>query len=233
MDKTLSGRALYWAKKLKAVQLLGGKCSCGIVNPLVLDFHHNSQNKEHMISRLRAYRWTNIEKELSKCVLLCSNCHSKFHFSESKNCDNRKRLLKVKLLELKGQSKCIKCGYDVPCSLDFHHPNEKKFEISSYIFDKLDIPWEEVILEIEKCSVLCKNCHRIEHYAESFYNLLPIVERKIKEYKERPAAYDKNEIYSKYDSGMAQIEIARSLGCAKSTISMIIRDRKKDVENKV
>lgn len=59
---------------------------------------------------------------------------------------------------------CLLCGY-IECSsaLTFHHkdPKEKKFEISSsYSGQSL----ESLKLEIEKCEVLCVNCHSRFHY---------------------------------------------------------------------
>lgn len=46
--------------------------------------------------------------------------------------------------------------------LQFHHidPDTKIFEIHQYT---LAMPLETLILEIEKCSVLCPSCHRKMH----------------------------------------------------------------------
>ena len=68
---------------------------------------------------------------------------------------------KIKLVEYKG-GKCEKCGYN-KCidALDFHHkdPNEKDFTISgkSWSFDRLKS-------EVDKCILVCANCHREIHY---------------------------------------------------------------------
>jgi len=69
--------------KIKAVQLKGGKCErCGFnAHPAALQFHHktpqeksfNITSKEMIASR--KYPWEIIEKEISKCELLCANCH--------------------------------------------------------------------------------------------------------------------------------------------------------------
>ena len=67
---------------------------------------------------------------------------------------------KKKLVEYKG-GKCQLCGYN-KCirSLIFHHrdPNEKDFGITgkTISFDKLKI-------EVDKCDLLCANCHGEEH----------------------------------------------------------------------
>ena len=60
-------------------------------------------------------------------------------------------------------SKCQICGYDrYVGSLNFHHidPASKEFGISQ---DGLTRSWERVKREIEKCILLCANCHAEVH----------------------------------------------------------------------
>lgn len=76
----------------------------------------------------------------------------------------RRKKLKKLAVEYKG-SKCIKCGYD-KCieALEFHHinPNEKSFGISS---KGLTRSWEILKIELDKCILVCSNCHReIEYF---------------------------------------------------------------------
>lgn len=73
-----------FARKVMLVREMGGKCSiCGYdnINPACYDFHHiNPLEKEYWPSKL--IRTTNIEKirkELSKCILVCKNCHADIH----------------------------------------------------------------------------------------------------------------------------------------------------------
>lgn len=59
--------------------------------------------------------------------------------------------------------KCIRCGYNkYPEVLEFHHkyPSQKNFNISLKGHCR---SWERVRKEIEKCSLLCANCHRELH----------------------------------------------------------------------
>ncbi len=76
-------------KKQRAVEYLGGAChDCGGKFPLpVYDFHHlDPTEKEHNLGNiLRRKNFSEIEKELSKCVLLCANCHRIRHFEGGKN----------------------------------------------------------------------------------------------------------------------------------------------------
>jgi hypothetical protein len=83
-------------------------------------------------------------------------------FSYCKTCSNkdiadRIRQIKLKSIEYKG-GKCIVCGYD-KCvrSLDFHHltPSEKDFSIS----DRHTHDFKKIKIELDKCVLLCKNCH--------------------------------------------------------------------------
>lgn len=68
--------------KKRAIDFLGGKCvSCGYNKHFAaLDFHHTDPStKDIGWGRLRKRKWETIKQELSKCVLLCSNCHREHH----------------------------------------------------------------------------------------------------------------------------------------------------------
>jgi len=74
----------------------------------------------------------------------------------------RRIAFKLKAIRYKGGS-CSKCGYLSSLNaLEFHHLNkgEKEFSISKYATSK---PWEEIRIELDKCVLLCANCHREEH----------------------------------------------------------------------
>ena len=68
--------------KLKAIAFLGGECiKCGNNDPRVLDFHHrNPAEKEANCFSLWHRRWSIIEKEIKKCILLCANCYRIEHY---------------------------------------------------------------------------------------------------------------------------------------------------------
>jgi hypothetical protein len=90
----------------------------------------------------------------------------------------RQRALKLRAIIYKG-GKCEKCGYDkCPGAFDFHHidPTEKEFGISR----KRTTSWTlEFRTELDKCSLLCANCHREEHWEEKeFINLSPRIPAK-------------------------------------------------------
>ncbi len=56
---------------------------------------------------------------------------------------------------------CVDCGIDDPIVLDFDHlPQfEKRFAIARAI-NASTRSWQSIIAEIEKCEVVCANCHR-------------------------------------------------------------------------
>lgn len=66
--------------------------------------------------------------------------------------------------ELKDSLKCARCPEDHIAVLDFHHkdPSHKEFNISNAIrscYNK-----QRILDEIDKCEVLCSNCHRKLHW---------------------------------------------------------------------
>ena len=102
--------------------------------------------------------------------------HGLTEYNKSNRCKKciveavKKRRAKVKQLSLlyKG-NKCEKCGYS-KCSdaLEFHHKNseEKEFGISSKGYTR---SWKKVKEELDKCILLCANCHRELHYKQENY----------------------------------------------------------------
>lgn len=54
---------------------------------------------------------------------------------------------------------CYICGEKDVCCLDFHHTGNKSFTISS----NPDITESALLAEIDKCIILCANCHRKLH----------------------------------------------------------------------
>ncbi len=74
----------------------------------------------------------------------------------------RRKVVRQKALAHKG-SKCELCGYDRWLeALEFHHPDgeAKEFGVSSRGYTR---SWERVKAELDKCVLLCANCHREIH----------------------------------------------------------------------
>ena len=87
----------------------------------------------------------------------------------------KKQKYKMKMVEYKG-GKCEICGYDKNISaLDFHHidPSTKKFTLSDTHHS-----WEETKEELDKCILVCANCHREIHNPQSTpENLKVLIEK--------------------------------------------------------
>lgn len=68
---------------------------------------------------------------------------------------------KAKAVEYKGGC-CQHCGYDKSLyAMDFHHTDPKQKELG---WNKMRLKsWDKVKEELDKCVLLCSNCHREEH----------------------------------------------------------------------
>ena len=63
----------------------GRRCMvCGIESeaPIFELHHHDQSGKETGISKILHHSWEKVEKELRKCILVCSNCHRIIHHTE-------------------------------------------------------------------------------------------------------------------------------------------------------
>ena len=72
----------------------------------------------------------------------------------------RRREFRERLHKIKVERGCIRCGFkEHYAALEFHHrnPAEKKFLVSK----GENYSWAMCEAEIEKCDVLCSNCHHI------------------------------------------------------------------------
>jgi hypothetical protein len=60
---------------------------------------------------------------------------------------------------IKLSSGCVDCGYNGhPEALDFDHVEDNK---SAQVADLVSCTFDRLFAEIEKCDVVCANCHRI------------------------------------------------------------------------
>ena len=102
---------------------------------------------------------------------ICKICGNEYEYDRTKGhsrdiCNTcrqnyRKKLLKQRAVKYKG-GKCQICGYD-KCenALVFHHldPKQKDFAIGQ----KYNLGWPQLKKELDKCILLCANCHAEEH----------------------------------------------------------------------
>jgi hypothetical protein len=66
--------------------------------------------------------------------------------------------------DIKSQLRCADCGERHPATLQFHHLNsaDKMFNVADAVRNGISL--DRIKQEIEKCIVLCANCHAIRHY---------------------------------------------------------------------
>lgn len=73
------------------------------------------------------------------------------------------RKKKLKAIEYLG-GKCVRCGYDeCPAAMHFHHkvPGDKEYNIGYLVLRRA---WETAKQELDKCALLCSNCHSEAHW---------------------------------------------------------------------
>lgn len=228
INKNYYGKILNLSKRLKSIEYLGGCCkNCKNDKWYHLDFHHMAE-KDIEVSRLiQGFRWSKIKKELDKCILLCANCHQEHHFYERSSIDNRQVSKKV-YLSYKNNS-CEECGYNkCQASLSFHHldPSVKEIQFSDLNerVNSLDDLSNNIKTELDKCLLLCNNCHREKHIDFDFYNKhMDLIVSKSKNLQEKNPKVSVNLVIDMYNSGKKQVEIRKELNVAKSTISGIVK----------
>ncbi len=158
----------------------------------------------------------------------CSYCKSCLSEISTDGQKDRKK----KAVEYKG-GKCEKCGYDkCLAAFDFHHldPNEKDYE-PSRLFGQ-NHSWETIKSELDKCALLCANCHRETHNEEK-----SVLSEKLRN-RARSKVNDLNwpdtEVLKKMGAEMSCSEIADKLKISQESvirkfkiegISMLKRDR--------
>ena len=74
---------------------------------------------------------------------------------------DKRQIFNLEEMQRRG-GKCAKCGFSDIRALDWHHldPNEKVNSISEMIRDRVSM--DKLQAELDKCELICANCHRIE-----------------------------------------------------------------------
>lgn len=92
------------------------------------------------------------KKFYGKMKSMCGKCHAK-------DIATRLRDARAKAVAYKG-GKCELCGYDKYVgALEFHHKDPQQKDPTGLRAYKL----ERLFAEVDKCMLLCSNCHREEH----------------------------------------------------------------------
>jgi hypothetical protein len=163
---------------------------CGLNDLAALEFdHRDPAHKRRDISTMlrRALSWSAILTEINKCDLVCANCHRRrtaLQFGRHKLEPHPRAPLpplpergtaeydRIKSRRSKLERRyrnrsfvwnylmthpCALCGASDPVVLEFDHVSSKYREVGWLISASCQ---SRIQVEIEKCRVLCANCHR-------------------------------------------------------------------------
>lgn len=116
---------------------------------------------------MKKYFCSVCNKEIRYGRKYCQDCSPyKGETRNSKLYHYKNRLqLKRKALDINGSNVCISCGESNLYLLEFHHLQDKDFQISDRIYNggiKKDFA-DDLVKEIRKCVVICKKCHMKQH----------------------------------------------------------------------
>lgn len=92
---------------------------------------------------------------LKSCIILLSMTKRELEHRQRQEYKDRIR-------KIKESFGCHDCGEKNHIVLDFDHLRDKKYNISRMIHDGFS--WRQIKKEIEKCEIVCANCHRIRTY---------------------------------------------------------------------
>ena len=147
-------------------------CKREMINDIGLEQYKKLNSDE--IELLKEYYKTHTIEETSKKFEVSISTVKKYSNKKFKDRteDDRKKAnynhvknfrkrTKEKAVEYKG-GKCKICNYDRCVSaLEFHHlePSKKDFTLSQ----SMNIAWDKIKEELDKCILVCANCHREIH----------------------------------------------------------------------
>jgi len=96
-----------------------------------------------------------------KQTMYCStNCKKSVH--QSYVAQKKRGLTRRLDFVQKLGGECSKCGYSTNLAgLAFHHLRDKKFQLDMRAFSNRNI--EPILAELDKCILLCHNCHAEVH----------------------------------------------------------------------
>jgi len=168
-----------WFYELKRDELSCAECGEG--SPPALDFHHDGVKEGDVSAMVNdGYSKATIRGEIDRCTVLCVNCHRREHYDgpgryqswtraqfeaaiEAASKHEARKIRRAWLLAYKRDGDgCPDCEVSDPRCLDFHHEESKGMTVSQMVSHGRKLP--AIREEIQKCRLLCANCHRQEHY---------------------------------------------------------------------
>ena len=102
-------------------------------------------------------------RQTKYCSRECKNEYLNQSLQSYEAQQERGRIRKIQLIGLSG-NRCGNCGYNKNfAALEFHHtdPATKSFQLD--LRSLSNRRWEAILGEVEKCQLLCSNCHAELH----------------------------------------------------------------------
>lgn len=169
-----TGHSRGHENKARAIAYLGGAChDCGFQSPVlsVFDFHHRDGRAESpLIGRLlfSTCSWERIQTELDRCQLVCGRCHRIRTWPRSERSSKRRAIAYL-------EGSCWDCGFvhESIAAYDFHHTDPSKKEHPVSVLLKRTSRWESIQTELDKCELLCVNCHRVRTWPHAEDDIAP------------------------------------------------------------
>lgn len=126
-----------------------------------------NKNKEKLASRRAERGKLGLCKYCAKKALKgrsgCRKCLNRFSSNRRKYWklkQDTKQDRRLELIKL-SSGECSDCGYsENPAAFEFDHVRGKKKAAISNMLNVLN-SWETILQELEKCELVCANCHRI------------------------------------------------------------------------
>jgi hypothetical protein len=163
------------------------KCGTTFLNTHVINGKvHNLQRRKFCLvcSPFEKHNTKNLGSDKSN-NLKCISCQKQLSGKQRKFCSDgckaqygnnkyqdygsqqkRSRRRKLKIISMMG-GKCSICGYNKNFSaLSFHHTNPKDKCIKLDSRSLSNHSWEAIMKELQKCVLLCQNCHNETHHPE-------------------------------------------------------------------
>lgn len=129
-------------------------CNCDKSLPLE-DFYPSSKAKDGRQSKCkpchREYRKSHYESNKSKYISKAADCRQRY---------------RQEFLDFIKTKSCVDCGNDDWRVLEFDHQRDKSFNICE---KKGQRTLKSLMSEIEKCEIVCANCHRIRSHEQFSY----------------------------------------------------------------
>lgn len=187
MKRSRAYRKVYYVqKRAKCLEFIRqakeAPCTdCGKKYPYyVMDFDHVGE-KKWTIAKRRNSSIDVLVKELSRCAVVCVNCHKvrtyvriqdarkglpeRIVTDRSQRAYNRAQAF----IRSAKSSPCVDCCQQYPYYvMEFDHVRgEKKWEIAR----RRTAAIETLAQEIAKCDVVCSNCHRVRSYLQTQFRV--------------------------------------------------------------